>query len=206
MLFFLIPFLAGCISPRAKQIKMNYYTLEYDARQVKSLPKLPVSIGMDRLQISPEYDTDKFVFRKSGFQRNHYNYEKWRANPNDLVTYFLNRDLQRSGLFQGVFPPESLYKTTHMITGTLDAFYEKDGDPWKAVLGISLILLKQNESDVTKRILLQKTYVNEAPCEDKTPPAFARAMSMAMASVSMEIIKDLHRILSVKHQTTEEGL
>ncbi|MBU4054329.1 MAG: PqiC family protein [Proteobacteria bacterium] len=189
-------FFSGCAIPRAKPLKVNYYTLEYESPKITALSKLPVSLRMDRFQIFPEYDTDKLVVRKKDFQRNHYNYEKWRSNPKDLATYFLNRDLQQSGLFQGVFPPESLYKTSHLITGTVDAFYEKDGEPWKAVLGITVILLKQDEPDVTKRVLFQKSYFLETSCADKTPRAFVSAMSQAMALVSNDMTRDLHRILS----------
>ena len=186
----------GCIGPKPKAKNITYYTLEYEPPVFRSKPALPITLQIQRFQVAPDYNTEKIVFSKSAFHRNQYNYEKWRSNPADLATYFFCRDMRKSELFQGVFPPESLLRSSHLVAGTVDEFYEKDGDPWHAVLNVSITLLKANELDVTKRVLFQKSYKAEIPCAKKTPNAFVQAMGIAMSTVNNEIINDIYERLS----------
>ena len=190
--------MSGCIGSKNRKIQVNYYILEYEAPEISPAPVLPVTLRVDRFQISPVYDTEKFISRGEAFSRNHYNYQRWRANPKDLVTYFLSRDIRNSNLFEAVFPPDSLNRSTHLITGTVDEFYEKDGDPWKAVLSVSIAVIKQNEPDVSRQVVYQKTYSIESPSDDDSPQSFVQAMSRAMASLSREITNDLYTRLSKK--------
>ena len=196
MILFLIVFVQGCIGPKPKTKTTTYFTLEYNSPGFEDRTALPVTLQIQRFQVAPDYNTEKIVFREKDFKRNQYNYERWRSNPRDMVTYFLNRDMRESGLFQGIFPPESLLRSSHLISGTVDEFYEKDGDPWHAVLTISITLLKANEPDITKRVMFQKSYHTEKPCTDKTPDAFIQAMGDAMAELSVNIIDDLYHCLS----------
>ena len=186
----------GCIGPKPRRKNITYYTLEYESPVFEKKPLLPATIQIQRFQVAPDYNTEKIVFRKSAFLRDEYNYKRWRSSPSDFATYLLNRDMRESGLFQGVFPPQSLLRSSHLITGTVDEFFEKDGDLWHAALSISITLLKTNEPDVTKRVLFQKSYNAQIPCTQNTTDAFVQAMGIAMATLSTEIIDDIYSKLS----------
>ena len=58
---------------------------------------------MERFQVAPFYNTTNIIYKEASIKRNAYHYHKWRANPEDLVTYFLARDLRETGLFNGKF-------------------------------------------------------------------------------------------------------
>ncbi len=122
---------------------------------------------------------------------------KWRANPGDLVTYFLARDLRGTGLFNGVFILSSKHPASHIIDGTLDQFYQESIDnSWQAVLSVNITFMLDYEPDISKRILFQKEYTSKKQCEQKNPKALAEAMSQAMAEISKTIIKDIHHSLT----------
>ena len=131
------------------------------------------------------------------YKKDAYHYHNWRANPGDLVTYFLARDLRESGLFNGIFILSSKYPISHVIDGTLDQFYQESIDnTWQAVLSINITFMADYEPDISKRILFQKQYTSRQPCELKNPRALAKAMSQAMAEISKTIIQDIHHALT----------
>ena len=189
----------GCIGPKRPDKKIDYYTLEYAPPEAKGLTPLPVIIRIAPFQVSPIYNSERIVFSEKPFQRDDYKYHRWRANPGDLVTYFLARDLQQSAIFRAVFSVESPLSPTHAIEGSVEDFYELDEkNSWKAVLGVSITLIAANEPDVTKRILFQKKYLEKETCRQKNPRALAEAMSIAMARMSEALITDIHQYLAEK--------
>ena len=191
----LIPLL-GCAIGNQSVKEIEYYTLEYSPVEITGKKKLPVTIRVERFQISPDYNTDKFVYRDREFKREHYNYHRWRSNPRDMVTYYLARDMAASQLFNGIFTNESLYPASHRVSGTVDEFYEFDNDKWYAVLSLNIIFINTAKPNVDQRVLFQRYYKIKIPCSAKTPFAVAEGMGKAMADVTHEIILDIYENLS----------
>jgi cholesterol transport system auxiliary component len=143
--------------------------------------------------VAPIYNTNQIIYRDQSFKRDAYAYFKWRANPGDLVTHFLNRDIRTAGLFKAVLPFDSRSASSHMLEGTVDEFFEWDTEEnWKAVLSISITLMVDTEPDISKRIIFQKSYGTTKACEQKHPKALAQSMSQAMAEISGKIIADIY--------------
>ena len=187
----------GCVAPPKPPPKTDFYTLEYDP--IKSDLAGPVQsiIRVERFQVAPLYNTTNIVYKEASFKIDAYHYHKWRANPGDLATYFLARDLRESGLFKGVFILSSKYPASHVIDGTLDQMYQESVDnAWMAVLSVSITFMADHEPDISKRILFQKNYTARKQCKQKNPKALAAAMSRAMAEISDAVIQDIHRSLT----------
>lgn len=196
-IMFLALILSGaCVTTKQPRNKIDFYTLEYEPPSAVGLSPLPVVIRVERFSVAPTYNTNRIIYRDNSFKRNTYTYHKWRANPGDLITYFLSRDLKLSGLFRAVLTYDSGFPCSHMVEGSVDEFYEWDsGGNWKAVLGVSITLMAENEPDISKRVLFQKTYRATKMCPRKNPAALAESMSMAMSEVSSEIIRDINDCL-----------
>jgi ABC-type uncharacterized transport system auxiliary subunit len=183
----------SCLGLQQTEEKMQFYTLEYDPPQVDDLAPLPVVIRVEKFSVAPPYDTYRIIYRDRSFKRDAYSFYKWRAGPGDLVTYFLGRDLQASGLFKAVLPQDSRAPVSHVVEGRVEEFFEWDAEPnWKAVLSLSIVLSVADEPDVSKRILFQRTYHATFPCEQKNPRALAAAMSRDMSEISNKIIRDIY--------------
>jgi cholesterol transport system auxiliary component len=189
--------LAACLNLKQPKNKIDYYTLEYEVPAVGNHPPLPHVIRVQPFSISPVYNSNRIIYRDKSFKRQAYAYHKWRANPARMVTYFLGRDLKASGLFKAVIPDDSRIAPEYVVEGTVDDFLEVDGDrTWEAALAVSIVLVDENQKDVSRKILLQKTYRSSKPCERKNPQSLAAAMSLAMAEISSRIIDDLYRNLA----------
>ncbi|MEE8398983.1 MAG: ABC-type transport auxiliary lipoprotein family protein [Desulfobacterales bacterium] len=183
---------SGCSSLQQPVRKIDYYTLEYQPTSAGSPSPLPVSIQIDRFQVSPAYDANRMIYSEEPFKRDAYVYHKWRANPGDLVTYFLARDLRKSSRFASVFSLKSRLTASHILEGAVDEFYEHDGDDaWHAVLALDITLIKNKEPDISKRVIFQKQYRETQRCAQKHPRALAEAMSKAMGIISGKITNDI---------------
>jgi len=196
----LIPILAftyNCSSLRQPARKTDYYTLEYAPPEYPSKKVLPQVIRIDRFQVAPSFASNNIVYRDGPNKLDAYTYHHWRANPGDLVTYFLARDFEHAALFEAAYSLKGRLDPTYVLEGVVDGFHEDDGpEKWQAVIILRVTLLKKNEPDISKRIAFQRRYAAAEDCHRKHPQALAEAMSRAMARVSARIITDTHDYLS----------
>jgi cholesterol transport system auxiliary component len=185
--------LGGCVNLKQPSRKIDYYTLEYATPQMLRPAPLSIVFKMERFAVAPTYNTSRIIFRDKSFKRNAYVYHQWRANPGDLVTHFLGRDMRQSGLFKAVLSKSGRAPSSYVLDGSVDEFFECDVDEkWMAVLSLGITLMAENEPDISKRILFQRTYGTKEACKRKNPQALAEAMSRAMAKLSTEIIEDIY--------------
>ena len=200
--FLIIIFLAGiipcgCTTMRTPVPDINYYILEYDLPMMDLPKKLPCILRMEWFQVVPLYNSNNIVYGESKFIRNAYHYHKWRSNPGDMITSFLIRDFQSAGLCDAVFMQSVPSSHTHTLQGVVDEFYEKDTkNTCRAILTLSITLINKTESDITKRILMQKRFHASETCQEKSPVALAEAMSRAMSKISGLIIQDIYKHLA----------
>ena len=188
--------LGACLNLKQPRNKIEYYTLEYDPPVPQNRQPLSDAIRVDQFAVSPIYNTNRIIYRDGSFKREAYVYYKWRAKPGDVVTYFLRRDMRQSGLFKAVVSRDSRLLSAYILEGTVDEFLEWDKkNGWEALLSVSITFMHENEPDISKKILFQKTYHTTQPCRQKNPKALAEAMSLAMSEISEQIILDIYTFI-----------
>ncbi len=193
ILSFLVLLAAGCTGLGGPPPDIAYYAPEYDPPAIVTRGPLPVVLRVDRFGISPFYDATRIVYRDADFRRDAYVYHRWWANPSEMVPHFLARDLRATGGFNGVFVFDGPRTATHVLEGTIGGFHEHDTpDAWWAVLSVDIALVASNEPDVSRRVLLQRSYTEREPCDRKTPAALAAAMSRALARMSRAVLTDVY--------------
>jgi cholesterol transport system auxiliary component len=152
---------------------------------------------VELFSVSPIYNTRKIIYRDDAYKRAAYDYHKWQANPAEFVTYFLARDMRQSGLFKAVVTRNYRFPHTYMLGGSVDEFLESDMQAGcQADLSLNIVLMSENETDVSKKIIFQKSYHIRKPCRQKNPRALAEAMSKAMAEASTQIIDEVYNRLA----------
>jgi ABC-type uncharacterized transport system auxiliary subunit len=109
-----------------------------------------------------------------------------------MVTDCLVRDFRSSGLFRAVFSYRQPEGAKLEIVGAVEEFLEaREGDGWRAVLGLAVTLLDRSAPDSASRVVFQRQYRAVEPISDQSPGGFARGMSAAMARLSAEIMGDV---------------
>ena len=187
----LAPSLSGCGKP---PMLVNQYVLEYPAPVPAGQTRLAEAVQVERFAVAQAFNTNAMVYQPQPFQSQVYNYSRWRANPGYLVTDYLLRDLRHSGLFQGVFGPDSSGKYRFKLEGGVAEFQELDETgAWQAALALTVTLLDTTQEELPQRVVFQKNYRVLEPLPEKTPQGLAQAMSRAMAQVSARIINDTYQ-------------
>ena len=181
--------LTGCFDLKQPALKVNYHALEYTASAATGQPALPVVLKIKPLQTTTAYRSTRMVYHPAPFSREAFVYHRWDAVPGRMLTDWLYRDLQHSAAFQAVVTAPSALPATHVIEGTVDAFYAQNtNDAWSGVLTISLFLLALDES----RIIFQQPFSTSVRLESLTPEDFAQSMTAGMQTLSPEIIDALY--------------
>ncbi len=188
---------SGCASRQTKPPQTtSYYTLEYEPPVFSGLPVLDSTLRVVPFDAAPEYDTDRMVYRTGEYTLASYPYHSWIAKPVDLVHFFLERDLQRSGLLGAVLSDSSRLLPDYLLGGTVQKFLEVDeGDHWKAELSLSIILQRRPRGGGIAKILGQRHFTVQKVCSRKNPQAVAEAMSQAMAELSKQVQQDLYGLI-----------
>ena len=195
VIFVLTMIMGGCTNIKHAPLEIHYYTLEYDPPRPVETNPLPYIVKIEQFQSSPLYDSNRIIFKKEDFTRDEYTYHKWRANPGELVSFYLARDFSDTGRFQAALSYESTLPYSHLITGVVEDFYLQKGDTSKAVLSIAVNLVEGKRSGQGNAILMQKKYRLGIESQTDGPQGFARAMSTAMQQGSAEILKDIIAVI-----------
>jgi cholesterol transport system auxiliary component len=144
------------------------------------------------------------VYRPESYKVASYSYHKWRASPGDMVSDYLARDFQNSGLFRAVFSYHQPEAARFVVNGTVEEFAEtRENGTWKARLSLRVTLLDMSRAALTEQVVIQKEYRVSEAMGGESPEAFAAGMSAAMSEVSAEIIADVNS--AIGRQLTKEG-
>jgi ABC-type uncharacterized transport system auxiliary subunit len=196
--------LTGCIGNASPPGTVYYYTLDYnsDTRNVPS--RLPVVVRVNRFSVSPPFNTQRIVYAEKNLHRNTYTYHHWIAQPGELLSYLLARDLDHCDGFRAVLPADSTQPATHDVYGWVEEFIEiDDHSPWQAAISVHITLASALDPDPSRRILMQKRYSRKADCKANTPAALAQAMSVAVASIYKEVVHDIYSRLRITNKRQE---
>lgn len=196
VLVFLIFICCGCMGPKAKQLDIAFYHLDYPPPEI--LVDLPPAgtVAVEPFRVMPPFDTSRIIYATSRVVYDAYAYHQWFGDPSNMIFALLFRDMRSAGIFQAVMAGDDRL-ADYRVTGTVESFLERDHeDYWEAVLSVTVTLVDKTNPDTAKQVRFQKNYATVQPLVRKHPRALADAMSMAVARLSPQIIKDIHDDLS----------
>ena len=198
--FLLVP---GCFPAGTEVRPVEFYVLEYASPSPKGA-QVDAAVRVDRFSAGRLYGSAAMVYRPESYKVASYNYHKWRASPGDMVSDYLARDFQNSGLFRAVFSYHQPEAARFVVNGSVEEFAEtRENGAWKARLGLRVTLLDRSRPALTEQVVVQKDYRVSEAMGGESPEAFAAGMSAAMAEASAEIIADVNS--AVGRRLTQEG-
>lgn len=195
--------LTGCGStpPLIRQ-----YVLEYYPPVPQASLKLDEAIKVNKFAVAEPYNTTAMVYSPGPLERQTYKLNRWRVNPGFMVTDYIARDLRHGGLFQAVFTESNTGKSRFRLEGGVVEIQEVDEpDGWKAALALTVTLMDLDETEITKRLIFQKTYRTTEPMLAKTPQGLAEAMSRAMQRLSQDIGADVYQAAKRRMEAKKKG-
>jgi cholesterol transport system auxiliary component len=187
-------FLLSCAFGGGKPaIMLEQYALEYPPPSLPDLNRIEEVIRVERFSVAQIFNNAKIVYREKSYNYDDYTYHRWRANPGDMVSDYLLRDLRQSGLFKSVFSYRDLDDIPLVLKGGVGEFFEADEKGGrKAILSVDLTLMDLSQKDTVSRVIFQKNYRFEESVVEQTVPGFVQAMSKAMEKLSRQAIGDVY--------------
>jgi ABC-type uncharacterized transport system auxiliary subunit len=188
----LILFMAGCMGGQPP-IRTQYYMLDYKPPGLKDTVRLDESLKVERFSVDQLFSSNSMIFRFGPFGLDKFPYNRWAANPGDMIADYLIRDFRQTGLFRGIFSYRDTDVVRFLLEGSITEFLAVDQqDVRKALLTIYVTLLDLNQTDSTKKVVFQKSYSHAAPCKENTAEGLALGLSESMERLSGQIIGDVY--------------
>jgi ABC-type uncharacterized transport system auxiliary subunit len=189
--------LSGCIDMKNPAPKTDFYTFEYPPPENTHAITTPYIVKIETFGVSPVYDDNRILYRTEAFKRNVFSHHRWRAHPGDLVSDYLTRDFSHASFLRAVITTESIPAYTHLLTGTVEEFYQRiEKDRWLAILSVSVLLVDETSGPIDSDILFQRRYSFQEEITDKSPAGFVGGMSRAMQKLSETLIEDVFDAVS----------
>jgi ABC-type uncharacterized transport system auxiliary subunit len=159
----------------------HYYQIEYQPKPVKLLDTpLPYVVMINDFETDLIYRDDKIVYRDSPYQVKYYNYRRWIAPPQRLVSEAIFSQIQQAGIFEIVTNEPIAQKTDLILTGRIRAFEEWDeATSWYGHVKIDFQLLKAD----TREIIWQNSFTQKQPVAINEPVEVVKAISAATQQI-----------------------
>jgi ABC-type uncharacterized transport system auxiliary subunit len=192
--FFLaiVIWVSGCGLGERQIYLVRQYILEYPPPMVEGIVQTDDLIKVERFSVVRAFNTTAMLYRDGPYTLNSDPYNRWRANPGEMVPDYLVRDLRKVKLFRAVYSYHDIVQTRYVLQGEVEDFLEVDeGGSSKAVLKINVTFLDLAKKELPQQVIFQKNYRAEDPLSEKTAAGLAQAMSRAMEKISRELVLDL---------------
>lgn len=199
--------MTGCMlgtSGSKPQYYAERYLLSYPSPSWDKADPLAVSVKLDRFSLAAAYNSSNMMFRDDAYRIDSFNYNRWAVNPADMITDALVSDLRASGLFQAVFSRYETDEGRFRITGGVEAFYLKmEKNNKTAVVSLTVSLQDVSQEAFGRKMMYQKKYFREEPLAEATPRGYALAASLALQTISRDVINDVYAAVSARMKETD---
>ena len=175
----------GCVRLERAYPDRRYFVVEAPIVAGSPNPD-PAPTGVllvTNLRVSPRYESKSFVYRisDSGFESDYYN--QFLVSPGAMLTEDIRRGLAQVQAAQYVVGTSSQLDPTHVLEGTVDAFYGDFRDPNgpKARLDMEFFLSKESASRAD--ILMRKRYSQSIAINGRSAEALVNGWSRALSEI-----------------------
>ena len=166
LIFLSLCILAGCANIRNEFQEKSFYRIQAHSQMANPITPGGEALLVNRFSISPEFETNSFVYRLSPTRFATDFHNNFMVSPARMITEVIQEDLWASPLFSPV-PTHTMADIGFQLWGKVTRFYGDALDPKhpKAVVTIRLILEKNTGDSFTP--VINKTY--EAQIELNAP-------------------------------------
>jgi len=194
ILFFCFLLLPGCVGTGKPQASVENYLIDYPAPIFEKLNKIDDTIRVNRFTIATAYNNTNMIFRQDNYSLDSFNYNRWAANPADMIGDNLLRDLQAAGIFRAAFSRYVVDEGRYVVQGGIEEFYlRRNLLSNSAVISLEITLKDTKQRETGLRILFQKKYHQEESLTDQSPRGYCQAMSRAMQKLEPQIVNDIYQ-------------
>lgn len=179
-------------------IPTDYPENEYFGFSKENIPKvleqsLPISIFIDDVSMSPEYD-DIYIKSIDGDNKvEKYIYYKWIASPSEMIQNYYNTLILKSNIFgNGVYTFKKRTIPDYILNIDVIQFdaYEENVE-----MTINFTLIKILTNKTSNKLILQKSFTKLIERENSKARSIPLAFNAALEEISTDFINDITTLL-----------
>lgn len=193
VLIFLCLYLMGCTNIRNKfQEKTVYRVQAQSCMAASKTPETGEGLLVKRFSISPEFETNSFVYRLSPTRFTTDFYNNFVVSPARMITEVIQEDLWASPFFSPV-PAQTMADIHFQLWGKVMAFHGdiQDTKQPKAIVTIRLILEKNTGDGFTP--VIQKTYGAQILLDAPDPGLLADGLGKGINEILDAFYSDIEK-------------
>ncbi len=183
-------FFASCSAPP----EIHYYTLDPEMQVASEdhsdAPVFPYRVGVVKLDGGVLYGDDRIIYRQTPYEVKHWNYRRWIAPPNELVTQTLRGVLKQEKIFSDVVGYPAPLPPRYMLSGKLLAFEEWDRpEGWLGRVAFRLTLTDLE----SRQVVWEDSFSAEEPVAQKQPVAVVQSLNRALQRCLQQVVDSLRK-------------
>jgi len=179
----------GCTNLRNKSPEKKFYRIQTPSRLAGSnTPETGKSLLVERFSISPEFETNSFVYRLSPTRFANDFYNNFRASPARMITEVIREDLWASRLFS---PAHAMADVHYQLGGKVTEFYGDFQNTKQPMAIVTLrIFLEKNTRDGFTPVI-HKTYGARILLAAPDPALLAEALGKGIHQILDQFYRDM---------------
>ncbi len=201
-LLFLSQVLYGCMSLKDDYPAITYYNFEQGPKPAGEIKKLEGTLQIRDFTVSSSYDTDHLLAKYGTPPKiKKYYYNRWIADPGDMVTnFFVNRFNILSLFSGGVIKSASVLVPDYILEGqviNLIGINGENDDPGEnsVAIGIKITLVKRANTTVKRSVLIAKVYEINVDRNDSSAESMAEAFSDGLTQIADKLMIDIQKAI-----------
>lgn len=185
--------LAGCsgIKNQYQQKRMFRLTANSHMAQLQS-QKTGEGLLVKRFNISPEFESNSFVYRASQTRYGSDFYNNYMVPPARMITDLVMEDLYASALFSPI-SQNTLAEVRYQLWGKVIDLYTDIQDKDLPVAVVTLRLVLDKNTGQGFKPVIHKTYRSRIPLDDPSPDSMVSALSQGLTQILNEFHLDMGR-------------
>ncbi len=189
-IFLALYLMTGCSGLRNDFKDKNFYRVQ--GSQAAETPETGKGLLVKRFSISPEFDTNSFVYRLSPTRFGTDYYNNFIVSPARMITDVIQEDLWASPLFSQT-PIHTMADVHFQLNGKVIDFYGdiQDKKKLRAIVTIRLIL-EQNTGDNFTQVI-NKTYGAQILLDAPDPGLLADGLGRGIVLVLDAFYEDIDK-------------
>ncbi|WP_022667013.1 ABC-type transport auxiliary lipoprotein family protein [Desulfospira joergensenii] len=167
-------------------------------------PEQGADLLVSPFDISPEFESDSFVFRVSRDQYKVDFYNRFMVSPAEMITHSVREDLYASRLFKAVQPGDSL-DVQYRLRGKVVELYADIRDPNapKGVMVLGLTLERQTKAGFAPVVI--RTYPAQIPVKTIEAVNFVEAWNQCLGRILSDFYRECASLEALKVQGSPHG-
>jgi len=179
-----LPLLAAC-GGLASGGRLHTYRLAYMPPAAAG-PPIAATLRVLPFGIAAVYDRQGFIYREGPYDIGVDNYHQWLADPANMLTDLVARDLAAADAFQAVLQGPSALHAEYELSGWIETFEERDDGGCTAHVRLRALFVRVPPRGA-RQPLFEESLTGDEPCHAGDADSFAEAMSRAVQRLSDEI-------------------